>query len=225
MGQMAAGERRRALTFLGRVGSLGAALIGVACAGAAPAQAAPAPATPTVITVAGPKLPSPLTVRAGQQPELFAAVLSQVSWMRAAVAQSTGPAANRLGPKYTVTVLAGISPTQLYELYPLAAGGPRAYRPGQPDRRATTTGWLYARLSLPESLRAAGVPLAEAAVSPNGGVGGGSSTDVVRASEPPDKVHRLLTDFHLLVLINGGVVLTIALGVAGIARLARRRNS
>ena len=58
----------------------------------------------------------------------------------------------------------------------------------------------------------------------SGGIGGGGTgiaDDSLNASKDLDK---LLADLRRLVLLNGGVVLVIAVGVACIALLVRRRT-
>lgn len=193
---------------------------------AVPAQAAPAKA-PTSITISGEGLAEPITVRADKNAALFNAVLSQVNWLSKGKGHATPPKADKLGPKYTVVVRVGDAPKQAYDLYPLASGGPRAYRPAkQPDRR-TTAAWFYGRLNMSEALRAAGVPLPDEADSLHsgvGGVGGGERVFDDDTLNPGRDIDKMLGDLREMLLLNGAVVLVITLGLAGIALLVRRRT-
>lgn len=192
---------------------------------ASPASAAPAN-TPSAVTITGEGLAQPITVQAAEKPELFTAVLSQVSWLQGK-GQTSSPKPDKLGPKYTVTVLVGEAAKQTYDLYPLASGGPRAFRPAkQPDKKVkTTAAWFYGRLTMSETLRAAGVPLPEQADSLHGGgVGGGERVFDDNTLNPGRDIDALLTDLRQMLLLNGAVVVVITLGLAGIALLVRRRT-
>ncbi|MEH1127470.1 hypothetical protein [Micromonospora sp. CPCC 206061] len=190
-----------------------------------PASAAPAN-TPTAVTIAGDGMTQPITVPAADKPELFNAVLGQVSWLKGK-GQSSSPKPDKLGPKYTVTVLVGDAAKQTYDLYPLATGGPRAFRPAkQPDKKLkTTAAWFYGRLTMSETLRAAGVPLPEQPETLHGGgVGGGDRVFDDDTLNPGRDIDKLLTDLRQMLLLNGAVVVIITLGLAGIALLVRRRT-
>jgi hypothetical protein len=179
-------------------------------------------AGPDGVTITGKGLGAPLTLDVGTDPELFASVLSQVSWFATRPGQGHAPKADRLGPKYTVVVLVKGVAKQTYDVYPLAAGGPRAYRPAkQPDGRKTAAGWFYGRLNMPDALRAAGVPLADTPDVLTGGVGGG--VDAPAQPPPLADVDTVLGQWRQVLLLNGAVVLVIALGLAGIALLIRRK--
>lgn len=189
------------------------------------ASAAPAN-TPSAITIAGDGLAQPIAVQAAAKPELFGALYSQVSWL-SGKGQSSSPKPDKLGPKYTVTVYVGDAAKQVYDLYPMATGGPRAFRPAkQPDKKAkTTAAWFYGRLTMSETLRAAGVPLPEQAESLHGGgVGGGERVFDEDTLNPGRDIDKLLTDLRQMLLLNGAVVVVITLGLAGIALLVRRRT-
>lgn len=221
---MAGGVSRR--WFLG--GALLAAATAVELAAASPVQAAPAPAKPpTSVNITGEGLSKPLTVRADDRPDLFAAVLTQVNWLSKGSGQTGAPKkGSSLGPKYTVVVHVGDAAKQTYDLYPLAAGGPRAFRPAkQPDKRKTTAAWFYGRLNMSETLRHVGVPLPE---RPDvlGGVGGGAGDRVFNDDtlNPGHDIDKLLADLREVLLLNGAVVLVITLGLAGISLLVRRRT-
>lgn len=183
------------------------------------------PATkPTAVIISGHGLSAPVTVRADADPELFAAVLDQVSWLGGS-GQTTAPKAADLGPKYTVVVHVGASAKQSYDLYPLAKGGPRAFRPAkQPDERKTTAAWFFGRLTMAETLRAVGAPLPEQPTTVHGGIGGGDRVIPDDALGTGEDVDRLLGELRQLMLLNGAVLLCITVGLAGIALLVRRRT-
>lgn len=180
-------------------------------------------AGPNAISISGPGLEKALMLRASAQPEAFAAVLSEVGWLSSGSGMTKSPDAGKLGDKYTLTVLTGDKPTQRYELYPLAAGGPRVFRPAkQPGKHRTTAAWFYGRLSLPDSLRSAGVPLAGSASSvTTGGIGGGETAD--KPFDPGADLTSVLAQWRRFVFLNGAVVVVIVLGLAGVSWLVRRR--
>ena len=65
----------------------------------------------------------------------------------------------KLGPKYTLTVFINNAAAQVYELYPLAPGGPRAHRPAAQPKGSAQNAWFYASVAMPDALAAAGVTL------------------------------------------------------------------
>jgi hypothetical protein len=202
-----------------------AVLVTVAAPLLAASPALAAPPRPDVITIDGEELDEAITLRAKAGPELFEAVLTQVSWLATAKGHTTSPKADKLGPKFTVVVHVGGQAKQTYDLYPLAAGGPRAFRPAkQPDKRRTTNAWFYGRLSMSETLRAAGVPLPERPETLHGGVGGGDRVFDEDTLNPGRDLDKLLADLREVLLLNGAVVLVITLGLAGISLLVRRRT-
>lgn len=205
---------------------LGAALLGVFGAQVLPGAIQAAPASPTAVTISGDELTEPLTIEAESDPELFTALLEQVNWLRGSAGQTGPPKASDLGPKYTVVVLVEAAATQTYDLYPLASGGPRAFRPAkQPDKRKTSAAWFFGRLNMSETLRAAGVPLPDQPDAVSGGIGGGDARLLDDDDlDPAERVDRLVDDMRRLVLLNGAVVLAIAVGLAGISLLIRRRT-
>jgi hypothetical protein len=217
-----------------RVGRrLGVAISALLIALSTPVAAFAAPAAPPPppsITITGEGLAKPLNVRADADSSLFSTVMEQVSWLGGA-GQTNAPTAKDLGPKYTVVVLAGDVPKQTYDLYPLAKGGPRACRPAkQPDQRRSTASaaWFYGRLSMSESLLAAGVPLAQqeapigGAIS--GGVGGGERVVSDKLLDPRKDLDDMFSDLRQLLLLNAAVIIVITLGLAGISLLVRRRT-
>ncbi|MEU4401281.1 hypothetical protein [Micromonospora orduensis] len=212
-------QMRRWATVL--AGTLAAALLSLGTAG--PVAAAPAPA-PAGVDISGSDLPEPLRLRADTQPDLVVAVIDQVNFLGRTGAQ-TGPKAADLGPKYTVVVLVGDTPKQTYDLYPEAAGGPRVFRPAkQPDGHKTTAGWFLGRLSMSETLRAAGVPLERQFDTVSGGVGGGERVLPEDTLDPAKDLDEALGELQHLLLLNVAVMLTITIGLAGIALLIRRRT-
>ena len=195
--------------------------------GVAPAaHAAPKPATkPTAIEIKGAKLPGNRIVVTQQgNARLFASLLSEVSWMASARSQTGAPPAASLGPKYTVTVFIKTTPTQVYELYPLAAGGPRAHRPAKQPTGRKSDAWFYGRLAMSETLRVSGVPLEAKPDVVAGGIGGGIGEKLeVDAIDPVAGVTDILGEMRQLFLLNGAVLMVILVGLAGIAFLIRRR--
>ncbi|WP_406078659.1 hypothetical protein [Micromonospora sp. NBC_00858] len=202
-------------------GTLTAALLSLGTAG--PATAAPKPA-PAGVDITGVGLSEPLRLRADTQPTHVVAVIDQVNFL-GRTGQPTGPKAANLGPKYTVVVLVGETPKQTYDLYPKAVGGPRIHRPAkQPDGRKTSAGWFLGRLSMSETLRTAGVPLERQFDTVSGGVGGGERVLPEDTLDPAKDLDEALGELQRLLLLNVAVMLTITVGLAGIALLIRRRT-
>ncbi|MDG4805521.1 hypothetical protein O7634_01950 [Micromonospora sp. WMMD1120] len=202
-------------------GALTTALLSLGTAG--PASAAPKP-PPAGVDISGVGLPAPLRLRADTNPAGVIAVIDQVNFL-ARNGMTTGPKAADLGPKYTVVVLVGDTAKQTYDLYPKAAGGPRVYRPAkQPDGHKTSAGWFLGRLSMSETLRTVGVPLERQFDTVSGGVGGGERVLPEDTLDPARDLDEALGDLQRLLLLNVGVVLTITVGLAGIALLIRRRT-
>jgi hypothetical protein len=202
-------------------GALATALLSLGTAG--PASAAPKP-PPAGVDIAGEGLSAPLRLRADTQPTHVGAVIDQVNFL-APTGMPKGPKPADLGPKYTVVVLAGETPKKTYDLYPKAVGGPRVYRPAkQPDGRKISAGWFLGRLSMSETLRTAGVPLERQFDTVSGGVGGGERALPENTLDPAKDLDKALGDLQRLLLLNVGVMLTITVGLAGIALLIRRRT-
>jgi hypothetical protein len=202
------------------------ALVGGALLAAVGVPLAATPATAAVpytsVTIRGEGLPTPVNVRADADPELFASLLSQVGWIANRAGQTTRPASGKLGPKYTIVLNVKNAAKKTYDLYPLAEGGPRVFRPvRQPDRRAVSAGWFFGRLNMSESLRLAGAPM-PLRPDPLGGSGGGAAASE-SAFAPMDEVSVVLAEWRRLFLLNGAVVALIALGLAGFALLIRRK--
>ena len=187
----------------------------------APKQAA----TPTAVQVAGKDIDGgKLTVQEAEKSDLFRRLLGEVSWLASATPTTTAPKADKLGPKYTVTVLIKDKASQVYDLYPQAVGGPRAYRPAKQPTAKKTAGWFYGRLTMSESLRISGVPLEEKPDVVSGGIGGGVGEDV--DNKDVDAVaggRDGMGQGQQLFLLNGAVLLVVLAGLAGVAFLIRRR--
>ncbi|WBB75125.1 hypothetical protein O7602_06230 [Micromonospora sp. WMMD1128] len=197
----------------------------LALTGATAAQAAPKPKlAPTGVDITGDQLDQPLQLRADTRPADVSLVIDQVKWL-GTTGQLRGPAAKDLGPKYTVVVLSAGSPQHTYDLFPLAKGGPRVYRPAkQPDLSHPRAGWFFGRLNMSETLRSVGVPLAPRFDTISGGIGGGERVLPEDALDPVGNLDTALGDLQRLLLLNVGVVLVITVGLAGIALLVRRRT-
>jgi hypothetical protein len=206
----------------------GAIIVSVVLAiGSAPVAAAAAPkpsAKPTSVQIEGKGIDETVVVQQSSQARLFENLLGEVSWMASAKPQTTAPKANKLGPKFVLTVMAKTVPTQVYELYPLAAGGPRAHRPANQPSGKKADGWFYGRLTMPETLRVSGVPLEAKPDVVNGGIGGGVGQDLdTEALDPVSEMNHFLDEMRRLLLLNGAVLVVILFGLAGIAFLIRRR--
>ena len=213
---------RRLLTVVAGAAVLACTL---ALTGTTAAQAAPKPKlAPTGVDITGDQLDQPLQLRADTKPAEVTMIVDQVKWL-GTTGQLRGPAAKDLGPKYTVVVLAAGSPQHTYDLFPLAKGGPRVYRPAkQPDLSHPRAGWFFGRLNMSETLRAVGVPLAPRFDTLSGGIGGGDRVLPEEALDPAEGLDTALGELQRLLLLNIGVVLVITVGLAGIALLVRRRT-
>lgn len=204
------------------------AALGTVVALAVPASAA----GPTAVTLSGPGLAGPLTVAAEADPELFKDLLSEVDWLASRPGNAPEPDPATLGPKYQVVVLVGTTPSQAYDLYPLAAGGPRVFRPAKQPARKSTAAWLYGRVSMPDTLRQAGVPLVlTGRIQPGtkenstGGQGGGTgqgSVGAVASPTPPSGLGPVLQEWNRGMLLVGGGALVLLVLLAGAALLVRR---
>jgi hypothetical protein len=189
---------------------------------AAQAAPAPAPAKPTAITITGRGM-SKLTIEASKRREIFQLLLSEVSWLANATPQTSARKAKELGPKYVLTVMSKGKAQQVYEMYPLATGGPRAHRPARQPSGKKRDGWFYGRLTMSESLRVSGVPIKAKADVVNGGIGGGIGSDVTDEVDPIASLNAYLDQIRRLFLLNGAVLVIVLFGLAGVAFLIRRR--
>jgi hypothetical protein len=207
------------------VAATGLVAAGVALsAGLAPTAAVARPPTVTSVQIVNAAMPGGKTViTSAADKNMFDQMLSEVSWLAAATPQTSAPRSRSLGPRYTVTLLAGSKAQQVYDLYPMAVGGPRAHRAAKQPTGKKKDGWFYGRLTMPESLRLAGAPLkAKPDVVP-GGIGGGIGQDVVQDVDPVSTANQVIAQMRQLFLLNGAVLVVILVGLAGIAFLIRRR--
>jgi hypothetical protein len=207
--------------------ALGAALAVVAggVVGGLPARpAAAAKPKPTIITIAGDGLDEPLAIRLDEKPQIFAAVHDEVAFL-SGKAHIAAPKAKGLGPKYTLVVHYDDKPRFTYDLYPLASGGPKAFRPAkQPDKAKTAAGWFLGHLGMSETLRAAGVPLPVRPDVMSGGIGGGERAVPDNTLDYDRDLDKLFAELQRVLLLNGAVVLFITSCLAGIALLVRQRT-
>ena len=181
-------------------------------------------AKPTAVQITGKNVTDKIIVQQADRRELFQRLLSEVNWLASATPTTTKPKADKLGPKYTVAVLIKDKANQVYDLYPLASGGPRAYRPAKQPTGKKAAGWFYGRLTMSESLRVAGVPLKEKPDVVSGGIGGGIGEEVETEELDPLAVGTdVLSQMRKLFLINGAVLLVVLMGLGGVAYLIRRR--
>jgi hypothetical protein len=204
--------------------------VGVAIAGMVAGYASPAYAAgPSSIDLSGPGLPRPLTIRPADDVRQFRQLLSEVDWLATRPPNAPNPDQAKLGPKYQLTVLVDGKPSQTYDLYPLAVGGPRVWRPAEQPGRKGTAAWLYGRVSMPETLRSVGVPLVlPGPAAPGnpidsgvGGQGGGTGpVDIggVASPTPATSFGDVLDKWSNGVLLVGGgsLVLLVLIGCAAL---------
>ena len=220
---MVRGAITRFVSIAGAMVATAALAIG-ALPSAASAAPKPKPAPkPSAVQIVGKDVPGKIVVQA-DQPKLFSTLLDEVTWLATATPQTATPQASKLGPKYTVTVLVNNKPSQIYDLYPAAAGGPRAHRAANQPTGKKADGWFYGRLTMSETLRVAGVPLKAKPDVVTGGIGGGIGQDInVGDVDPVASVNEFFGQVRQLFLLNGAVLVIIFVGLAGIAFLIRRR--
>jgi len=191
---------------------------------ATPASAAD---DPTLIMIEGDSLSTPVTLRDTTDGDLFSRLLHQVGWMAGRGGDPIKPDPAKLGPKYRLTVFSGDKPTQRYDLYPQAAGGPKAFRPADQPGGKGGDAWFYVSLSVPELLHAAGVPL----VDP----GDTDCSNTLAYRDPAGYIPAAKADSHPLFSLGDvlhaqrrtlalwvGTAVVILLLVVGAARLSRR---
>lgn len=181
-------------------------------------------AKPTAVTISSEGM-ADITVTATEKPQLFADLLKEVSFLGGTMGQISAPKTSSLGRKFTIVVRFDDKPRYAYDLYPLAKGGPKAFRPAaQPDKKKTAAAWFLGRMTMSEALRIAGAPIPEKPDVMSGGIGGGERV-IPEDSLPTGRdLDTLLTELRRLVLLNGGVVLVLAFMVAGVALIIRHRT-
>lgn len=215
------------VTLARRLVTVGALLVGVTALSGPPASATPptSPSAPSAITIAGPGVDGPLIVRADQDPELFAALISQVNWLTGN-GQAPPPEAGTLGPKYTVVIHAHDVARQRYELYPLARGGPRAFRPAKQPAGTASAAWFYGRLTMPETLRAAGVPLPPQPDSVPTELFQLTNRERLlrQVTDPAHEIRQVVATLRRAMLLHAAVVLLIAMGLVATSLLLYRQE-
>jgi hypothetical protein len=174
-----------------------------------------------LVTLSGIDLAQPLVVRAAEQPELCAALYDEVGWLVGRDGDAAEPDPDTLGPQYTLVVNVEDEARHRFHLFPLAQGGPRAFRPvEQPGDRTAEEGWFYGRLSMPDTLRSAGAPLTG---DPATGGGGGGQLPAPGESEPPDpNLLGFLDEWRQGMLLTAAGTVAVVAGLAGVAYLIRR---
>ncbi|MEU4690997.1 hypothetical protein [Actinoplanes sp. NPDC023714] len=187
------------------------------------AQAAPKDDKPSAVEIKGKGISEPIVVRQADEPRTFEMLLTEVDWLAAARPQTSAPKNDKLGDKFTLTILVKDAPSLIYDLYPHAAGGPRAYRPAKQPSGKKSAGWFYGRLSMSESLRLSGAPLEAKPDVVHGGIGGGVGQDLKADVDPVESASEVFTEVRRLFLLNGAVLVVILVGLAGMAFLIRRR--
>lgn len=204
----------------GALGLLGAATV---AAGAAPALALAQEGLEQV-TITGNGIPEQLVVRAEERPELCASLWSEVDWLVSRAGDTREPEdPATLGTQYTMVVHVDGEARHRLHLYPLAEGGPKAFRPAeQPGDRTVREAWFNARLSMPQTLSAAGVPLTGSPLPPAGGGGGGQPAPEA-TEQPPTSSFGFIDEWRTGMLLTSAVVVTIVAGLGGVAYLIRRR--
>lgn len=208
----------RLLVLIGPIATAAGLLALPLSAAAAPTPSpSPSPQPVKTVQISGDGLSKPIVIASDRDPQRQAAVRAEVDWLANQPGVTQSPPADKLGPMYTVVLSTDGKPLEKYELYPLAVGGPRAYRPAdQPDERQVAEGWFYGRLSMPTTLIAAGVPMDGVPLDP-GGEGGGAL-----ASEPPD-LEGMLGSWRNFMGLNLAVVIVVAAGVFALAYVLRRQ--
>lgn len=196
-------------------------LTGVASAPMAAAAAAPTPtASPQpvkAVEIVGESLPHPIILFSDKHPQRHSAVRGEVEWLEGKGTPAPAPSGDA-GPKFTLTLFHAGEATDRFDLYPLAEGGPRVFRPADQPGRKVNEAWFFGRLSMPSSLLSAGVPLAGVVPDPIiGGQAGG-----LDASEPPD-LRGMLGQWSRFMGLNAAAVVILAAGVFAIAFVIRKK--
>jgi hypothetical protein len=204
---------------------LTAAAAAVAAALAVPLAAAGAAAQSSevdLVTVSGVDLAEPLIVRATERPQACAALYGEVDWLVGRDGDAAEPEPDTLGPQYALVVHVEGEARHRFNLFPLAEGGPRAFRPvEQPGDRTAEEGWFYGRLSMPETLRSVGAPLTGDPAT-GGGTGGGQPPTSDQSSPPDSNLLGFLDEWRNGMLLTVLVTVAVVAGLAGVAYLIRR---
>jgi hypothetical protein len=192
---------------------------------AGPARAADAP---TTLTIDGGDLSAPVSLRGGEQSDLFDRLLHQVSWMDTRAGDQMTPDPAGLGPRYQMTLFAGTRPLHHYEVYPQATGGPKAHRPPDQPQGRTSEAWFYVSLSLPELMHAAGVPLTDGSRTEDAAglvyrdPAGYVPATTADTGRPLLSLTDVLQAQRRTLLLWAGTAVAVLLLVLGAARVSRR---
>ncbi|GIH08134.1 hypothetical protein Rhe02_62010 [Rhizocola hellebori] len=208
----------RLLTLAGPfVAAVGLVFLPAAAFGAPAPTPSPAPPVKT-IQITGTSLANPITVSSQRDPARQDALRSELTLFATQAGTAATLPPEKLGPKFTVVLSTDGKATEQYDLYPLATGGPRAYRPAeQPDKRQVGEAWFYGRISMPGALQAVGVPL-QGLPADLGGGGGGAAPP----TDAPD-IGRMLGDWRNFMGLNIAVIIVVAAGVFALAYVLRRQ--
>jgi hypothetical protein len=202
----------------------GLALLGVATV-VADEAAALADNDLTQVTISSLELANEVVVLHEDRPELCTSLYREVDWLVGGDGDAREPEdPETLGAQYTMIVYIDGDARHEFHLYPLAEGGPKAFRPAdQPGDRNVDEAWFHARLSMPRTLSAAGVPVTGMPVPSGGGSGGGGPAP--EESEVPEDrpVLGFLEEWRQGMLLTGAVVVAIVLGLGGLSFLIRRK--
>ncbi len=176
----------------------------------------------SLVEISGDLLDEPVVFTVADSPEECRALYREVDWLRGRRGDADPPkeeeALELLGPAYTMVVHLDGEPRLRYVLYPLAQGGPRVYRPEeQPGDRRAREAWFFGRLSMPETLAAAGIPVPGMPQRPSGGGEGGGS------AEKEDPAESVLSAWREGLGATALVAVVLALGLGAVALLLRRR--
>jgi hypothetical protein len=211
--------KRRLLVLVGPAFVVGGLVFAPAAAAAANAPTpTPSPQPIKAVEIVGDTLANPIVLFSDKHPQRHTAVRAEVEWLAGKGTPAPAPSGDT-GPKFSLTLFTAGVPTDRYDLYPLAPGGPRVFRPAdQPGDRKVAEAWFYGRLSMPSSLLAAGVPLAGVVPDPViGGQAGG-----LDASPPPD-LRGMLGQWSRFMGLNIAAIIILAAGVFAIAYVIRKK--
>ncbi len=178
-----------------------------------------------VIEITGEGIDTAIQLASDKDKARFNVVFSEVSWLAGQRSVTSSPAPDRLGPKYTLVILTDGKATDTYDLYPQAAGGPRAFRPdAQPDGRKVGAGWFYGRLSMPTTLINVGVPLTGVPGDPGINAGRGGGADVAPTTSDSPDLAQVLGDWTKFTGLNSALIIIVAMGIFVLAFVLRKQG-
>lgn len=210
--------KRRLLVLVGPAFILSGLSFAPAAAFAAAPSPTPSPQPVKAVEISGEGLANPIILFSDKHPQRHSAMRSEVEWLIGKGTPAPAPSGDQ-GPKFKVTLFTAGTPTEVFELFPVAPGGPRVFRPAdQPGDRKIQSGWFFGRLSMPSTMLAAGVPLSGVVPDPViGGQAGG-----LDASQPPD-LRGMLGQWSRFMGLNIAAIIILAAGVFGIAYVIRKK--